>query len=116
MRIATMGFVVFWMAVGAAWGEEAGTADDVRAGHQLAALVCGNCHVAAPDQPLAPILNPPASPFASIVQRKDFTADWLRNFVTTTHRGLDEPNGMPNPYLVDYQIKQVIAYMMSLRK
>jgi cytochrome c1 len=36
--------------------------------------------------------------------------------VTTTHRGLDEPNGMPNPYLVDYQIKQVIAYMMSLRK
>jgi cytochrome c1 len=65
---------------------------------------------------LAPILNPPASPFASIVQRKDFTADWLRNFLTTTHRGLDEPNGMPNPYLVDYQIKQVIAYMMSLRK
>ena len=70
MRIATMGFVVFWMAVSAAWGEEAGTPDDVRAGHQLAALVCGNCHVAAPDQPLAPILNPPASPFASIVSAR----------------------------------------------
>lgn len=116
MRIATIGLVVFWMAVGAAWGEEAGTAADVQAGHRLVSAVCGNCHVATPDQPMAPILYPPAPPLASIVQRKDFTADWLQNFLTTTHRGLDMPNGMPSPYLADFQVQQVIAYLMSLRK
>lgn len=116
MRTASIGLIVFWMAVAAAWGEEAGTTADVRGGHQLAAMLCGTCHVAAPDQPFAPILNPPAPPFASIVERKDFSAAWLQNFLTTTHRGLDMPNGMPNPYLADYQVKQVVAYLMSLRK
>ena len=33
----------------------------------------------------------------------------------TTHRGLDNPAGMPNPELMDYQIKEIVAYMASLR-
>jgi hypothetical protein len=37
-------------------------------------------------------------------------------FHEKTHRGLDEPNGMPNPSLADYQIKQVVAYLISLQK
>ena len=115
MRAASIGLVVFWMAVCSAWGQESNTAD-IRAGHQLAAMLCGTCHVAAPDQPFEPILEPPAPSFDSIVKRKDFSADWLQNFLTTTHRGLDMPKGMPNPYLADYQVKQVIAYLMSLRK
>src|ERR1700751_5150763 len=31
--------------------------DDVRQGHQLAILICSNCHIAAPDQPVEPILH-----------------------------------------------------------
>jgi len=98
------------------FGQESVNSDDVQAGHKLALLVCANCHVAAPDQPNNPILRPPAQPFASIVQRKSVTADWLQNYMKTTHRGLDNPNGMPNPQLLDFQIKQVSAYLLSLRK
>lgn len=116
IRTALTCLVVFSLAVCSAWGQQGNTADDVRKGHQLATMLCANCHVAAPDQPFMPILSPPAPSFESIAQRKDVTADWLQNFMTTTHRGLDNPKGMPNPYLVDYQVKQVVAYLLSLRK
>ncbi len=116
MRTALTWLAVFWLSVFSAWSQEGNTADEVRKGHQLAAMLCANCHVAAPDQPFMPILNPPAASFDSIAQRKDLTADWLQNFMTTTHRGLDNPKGMPNPYLADYQVKQVVAYLLSLRK
>ncbi len=116
MRTASIGFAIILIAACSAQAQESSSANDLRAGHQLASMLCGTCHVAAPDQPFTPILNPPAPPFASIVQRKDFSEGWLQNFLTTTHRGLDEPNGMPNPYLADYQVKQVVAYMMSLHK
>ena len=62
------------------------------------------------------MLKPPAPPFATIAQRKDISAESLTNFLKTAHRGLDEPNGMPNPDLADYQIKQAVAYLLSLRK
>ena len=89
---------------------------DVQAGHKLAIVVCANCHVAAPDQPNDPILRPPAPSFASIAQRESVTADWLQNYMKTTHRGLDNPNGMPNPQLLDFQIRQVSAYLLSRHK
>jgi len=101
---------------GPALGQEAGNADDVRKGHELAAIVCANCHVAAADQRFKPLLNPPAPSFESIAQRPGTTAESLATFMTTTHRGIDNPNGMPNPYLMDYQVKQAVAYIMSLRK
>jgi len=116
MRTAATWLVVFWMAVGSAWGQEGNSADDVSKGHFLAIMICGHCHVAAPDQPYMPILKPPAPSFESIAQRKDINADWLQTFVTTTHRGLDNPKGMPNTYLADYQVKQLVAYFLSLRK
>ncbi len=108
--------VAFGFNVGAACAQEAGAADDVRQGHRLATIICAYCHVAASDQTDLPILQPPAPPFASIAQRKDFSADFLRGFLTTTHRDVTNPNGMPNPELLDFQIKQVAAYLLSLRK
>lgn len=88
--------------------------DDIRQGHDLAVAICGLCHVAAADQTFPPEAKPPAPPFSEIAQRMD--ADALTKFMTTTHRGLDEPSGMPNPQLMDYQIKQIVAYIVSLRK
>jgi hypothetical protein len=55
-------------------------------------------------------------PFESLAQRKDITAESLQKFMTITHRGLNNPNGMPNPMLMDYQVKQIVAYFLSLRK
>lgn len=106
-------FAVVSGFVSSAWAQDA---DEVRKGHDLAAIVCSNCHVAAADQRYTPILNPPAAPFVSIAERKDTTAKSLETFISTTHRGLDNPSGMPNPYLSAEQTQQVVAYILSLRK
>jgi len=90
--------------------------NDVQAGHKLAISVCANCHVSASDQREEPILRPPAPSFVSIMQRKDITAEWLEEFIKTSHRTIDNPKGMPNPMLLDVQIKQVTSYLLSLRK
>jgi len=116
MRSATIGFLALCLAVGSAWSQQSNTADDVNQGHHLAVEICAFCHLAAPDQRAQPILDPPAPPFAAIMQRKDVTVESLTAFINKTHRGLDEPNGMPNPNLAEYQIKQVVAYLMSLKK
>ena len=115
MQTALWGLAVLALAVCSAGGQERPT-DEVQKGHQLAIILCANCHVAAPDQPSMPVLNPATPSFQALAQRRDLTSAGLEKFITTTHRGLDNPNGMPNPSLADYQVKQVIAYLLSLRK
>jgi len=34
----------------------------------------------------------------------------------TTQRDIDNPKGTPNPQLLDSQIRQVVGYLMSIRK
>ena len=104
MRTASTWFVAFGMTVCSAWGQENDKMEDLRQGHQLAVLLC------------APDLNPPAPSFVSIAQQKHLDADSLKNFLTTTHRGLDNPKGMPDLSLANSQIKQIITYILSLRK
>jgi mono/diheme cytochrome c family protein len=108
--------IALLIAAAPVWAQSAATSESVQAGHKLAILACANCHVAAPDQPNEPILRQPAASFESIAQRKSVDAAWLANFLKTTHRGLDQPNGMPNPQLLDFQIKQVADYLLSLRE
>jgi mono/diheme cytochrome c family protein len=90
--------------------------DDVQNGHRLANLICSNCHVASSDQPFRPILQPSAPSFDSIAQRSTVDSEFISTFLTTTHRDISSPNGMPNPQLLDYQVKQIAAYLLSLRK
>ncbi len=116
MRSIVFSIITLFAAVGLVFAQEAVNSDDVQAGHHLAIIVCANCHVAASDQTSDPILRPPAPSFASIAQHKSVTEDWLQNYLKTTHRSLDNPNGMPNPQLLDFQMKQVSAYLLSLRK
>ena len=91
-------------------------ADDVEKGRYLAGLICSICHVAGPDQLVEPILRPPAPSFETIAQRSTTSADSIRTFLTTTHRDISNPAGMPNPELLDFQIRQLDAYLLSLRK
>jgi mono/diheme cytochrome c family protein len=115
MRTALVLSLTFWAGLASARAQPY-TNEDIQKGHQLAATICAVCHVAAPDQAYAPIMKPPAPSFESIAQRKDTTPDSLRLFMTTTHRGLDVPAGMPDPMLMDYQIKEITAYILSLRR
>ena len=90
--------------------------DDVQNGHYLAVLICSNCHVASPDQSVEPVLQPPAPSFESIAKRSTTSSDTIRAFLTTTHRNISNPAGMPNPDLLDFQTRQVVAYFLSLGK
>jgi mono/diheme cytochrome c family protein len=90
--------------------------DDVQNGHYLAVLICSNCHVASPDQSIEPVLQPPAPSLESIAKRSTTSSDTIRAFLATTHRNISNPAGMPNPGLLDFQSRQVVAYVLSLRK
>jgi len=116
MRAFNLAVVGLYLAIGAALAQPPENADDVRKGHDLAVTICAICHVGAPDQANKPIMKPPAPSFESIARRKDTTEESLLKFMNTTHRGLDNPLGMPNPDLMDYQVRQVVAFILSLRK
>ena len=113
---ASVSLFIFWLAGSLAWGQAASTTDDASKGRHLAIMLCTGCHVVAPGQPYSPTLNPPAASFKSIAQRAGTTVKSLRSFLTTTHQGLDNENGMPDPMLADFQIKEISAYLLSLRK
>jgi cytochrome c1 len=72
--------------------------------------------MAASDQPFEPILRPPAPSFQSIAQRANVSPESVRAFLTATHRNVSNPEAMPNPELLDSQVRQVAAYLLSLRK
>ncbi len=116
MRTVAARLIVLLMGLCPASAQQNSTADEVSQGHHVAVEICSICHVAAPDQAHLPLLEPPAPPFASIAQRPDINAQSLTKFITTTHRGLDHPAGMPNPDLADFQVTEVVAYILSLRK
>lgn len=96
--------------------QEVLNADDVQKGRRFAELVCSYCHVTTPGQKMLPIRQPPAKSFETIANQQSFSAEWLRNFLSTTHRDIDNPSGMPNPRLMDFEIKELTAYFMNLRK
>jgi cytochrome c553 len=117
MRVVLILLTIISFFIGPTWSQDVTlNADDVQKGHFLASTICAICHVAAPDQSHQPIMKPPAPSFASIVRQKKYDAESLTHFMKTTHRGLDNPLGMPNPDLMDYQIKQIVAYFLSLYK
>jgi mono/diheme cytochrome c family protein len=115
-RIALVLLAACCVIANAAWAQNPNAADDVQQGHRLAVIVCANCHVAARDQLFQPILQPPAPSFESIAQREGLTSEFIQTFLATTHRDITTPQGMPNPQLLDFQTRQMAAYLLSLRK
>jgi mono/diheme cytochrome c family protein len=111
--------VIVFMFVSASWQaiaqQQRNDTDETAQGRALAIQICANCHVVARNQPNKPILVQPTPSFASIARRNTLDPDWLKAFLTSTHRGTDNPSGMPNPALIDAHVRQIIAYLMSLR-
>jgi len=88
----------------------------VSQGRKFAVLVCAACHVVATDQRSPPILRTPGPTFDAIANKPETTETLLRTFLLTTHGKVINPPGMPNPELADYQMNEVIAYILSLRR
>jgi mono/diheme cytochrome c family protein len=91
------------------------SADQIEAGRQFAHRVCGACHVVTQQRDELPVLAPPGPSFAVLAQRPLLTEQGLREFLGENHRSMGPHEAMPNPRLADYQIDEIVAYMMSLK-
>lgn len=89
--------------------------DLVAAGRSFAQRVCGACHVVTAQSKETPLLSPPAPSFAVLAQRPLLTEQALREFLASNHAAMGPHEAMPNPRLVDYQIDEIAAFMMSLK-
>ena len=103
------------VALGPATRAETPNGDLVAAGRSFAQRVCGACHVVTPQSGETPLLSPPAPSLAMLAQRPLLTEQALREFLASNHSTMGPNEAMPNPRLVDYQIDEIVAFMMSLK-
>jgi len=107
--------LLFEVMASAVRGETSYVAN-VRAGRRTAEMICAPCHVVAGDQKQEPLLRPPAQSFAEIA-RGPKADEWkLQTFLASTHSSISHPANMPNPQLSEEQIRDVTAYILSLRE
>ncbi len=85
-------------------------------GRAFAVEFCTACHVVAPNQRERPIYRGPTPSFVQIANKPATTADSLRSFVRTTHPTIVRPLGMPAVEVSDYQLDEIIRYILSLRR
>jgi mono/diheme cytochrome c family protein len=83
-------------------------AQDISAGKAIAQTWCANCHRVDPGE--KPIADDKAPNFSSIAQMQSTTEMSLAAFLTTPH------GKMPNLSLSRTEIRDVSAYILSLRK
>ncbi len=119
LKLTSLAFALFF--AGHAWGQagDARNAEEVQNGRNLARTKCAICHIATPDQHYQPVMKPPATSFASIVQQKNFDTksltDYMNNhFRKPTHRDPHNPHRMPELELRNNEIEQLVAYFVSL--
>ncbi|MBR0773431.1 c-type cytochrome [Bradyrhizobium diazoefficiens] len=89
--------------------------DQVAEGRALAHATCGTCHIVADATSDMPTVRPSAPAFPEIVNRPSFSADGLRQFLTSSHRRLGPDQAMSNPRLSEYQIEAIVAYLDTLK-
>jgi mono/diheme cytochrome c family protein len=94
---------------------ETPASDQVAAGRNFASRVCAACHVVTQRRDELPVLTQPGPSFAVLAQRPLLTEQALRDFLGSNHRGMGPHEAMPNPRLADYQIDEIVAFMMSLK-
>jgi mono/diheme cytochrome c family protein len=87
----------------------------VAAGRTFASRVCGACHVVNQQREELPVLAPPGPSFAVLAQRPSLTEPALRKFLGSNHSTVGPHEAMPNPRLADYQIDEIVAFVMSLK-
>jgi mono/diheme cytochrome c family protein len=115
-KLASLSMVsmLFCCAITSSQAQEV-KANPIAAGHDFALKVCAACHVVASDQQSQPILKPPAPPFSMIVKNANISEPSLRKLLQSPHGNVGRKGKMPNPQLADYQIDEVVAYLLDLK-
>ena len=87
------------------------------AGRTFALQACTGCHLVAPDQPFKPIYTGTPRPpdFREIANRPNTTAASLRHHLQTLP-AVPTDLHMANPLLSNQQLRDVVAFIISLRQ
>jgi mono/diheme cytochrome c family protein len=90
-------------------------ATDIQAGRELSLKWCSPCHVmpSQSSKESAPSLT--GAPFSEIAKGSKATHENLTLFLLSTHSNIAHPGGMPRLELTETQIRQIAAYLSSLR-
>ena len=90
-------------------------ADQIAEGRALAHGTCGLCHVISDSSRETPAFRLPAPSFSEIASRPSFSADDLRQLLTSNHRRVGPNQAMLKPKLVEYQIDAIVAFFETLQ-
>lgn len=114
MKAIALAAALAALAVGAAQAQDAGS---IAAGRRVALEVCSTCHLVSPDQPFPPMLNQHVPSFAEIANRPGTSPKSLQSFIASTHWDENRiPMTMPNMMLTADQRRDVVRYILSLRR
>lgn len=89
---------------------------DPAAGRVFALRACTGCHIVAPDQPFKPVFTGPPHPpdFKDIANKPNVTAATLQRHLSSLPAVPQRPS-MANPVLTSQQLRDVTAFIVSLR-
>ena len=90
-------------------------ADQIAQGRALARGTCGLCHVVSDAARETPAFRFPAPSFSEIASRPSFSANDLRQLLTSNHRRVGPNQAMLKPKLVEYQIDAIVAFFETLQ-
>jgi mono/diheme cytochrome c family protein len=88
---------------------------NVQTGREVALISCTGCHVVASDQPFKPVYPGKLPDFKTIANKPNTTAASLRHFLETLPE-VPKRSQMGNPLLSSDDLRDVVAYILSLRK
>jgi len=85
-------------------------------GRTFALQACTGCHLVAPNQPFKPIYTGTPRPpdFAEIANRPNITSASLQHHLQTLP-AVPKDSLMANPMLSNEQLRQVVAFIITLR-
>ncbi|MBR0843233.1 hypothetical protein JQ607_23795 [Bradyrhizobium liaoningense] len=90
-------------------------ADQIAQGRALAQGTCGLCHIVSDGSRETPAFRFPAPSFSEIASRPSFSANDLRQLLTSNHRRVGPNQAMLKPKLVEYQIDAIVAFFETLQ-
>jgi mono/diheme cytochrome c family protein len=88
---------------------------NAQSGRQVALISCTGCHIVASDQPFKPIYPEKLPDFETIANKPNTTAASLRHFLETLP-AVPKRSQMGNPLLSSEDLRDVVAYVLSLRQ
>jgi hypothetical protein len=89
--------------------------DQIAQGRALAHGTCGLCHVVSDSSRETPAFHFPAPSFSEIASRPSFSANDLRQLLTSNHRRVGPNEAMLKPKLAEYQIDAIVAFFETLQ-